>query len=392
VNILANIAIVGAGYVGMSLAVLLAKNHVVEVLDIDLAKVGLINNKQSPVDDPDINQHLQERDLHLTATANANQAYVKKDFFIISTPTSFNERTDSFDTSIVESVINEIIQSSSTGLIVIKSTVPIGFTKKMNQKFNTSRVIFSPEFLREGRAVYDNQNPSRIIVSNGHQDAELFAQFLVGISKKKNVDVLMIDASEAEAIKLFANTYLAMRVAFFNELDSFALEERLNTKNIIDGISLDPRIGNYYNNPSFGYGGYCLPKDIKQLLAQYANTPQDLIKAIVSSNETRKNFLVRNILTSQPKIVGIYRLAMKLNSENFRESAILDLVEKLTAKGVEILIYEPLIAQQAFNGLEIENNLNRFKSRSDIIVSNRLHEEIRDVAKKVFTRDVYGKD
>ncbi|MDA9079038.1 nucleotide sugar dehydrogenase [Gammaproteobacteria bacterium] len=389
---MANIAIVGAGYVGMSLAVLLAKNHVVEVLDIDLAKVGLINNKQSPVDDPDINQHLQERDLHLTATANANQAYVKKDFFIISTPTSFNERTDSFDTSIVESVINEIIQSSSTGLIVIKSTVPVGFTKKMNQKFNTSRVIFSPEFLREGRAVYDNQNPSRIIVSNGHQDAELFTQFLVGISKKKNVDVLMIDASEAEAIKLFANTYLAMRVAFFNELDSFALEERLNTKNIIDGISLDPRIGNYYNNPSFGYGGYCLPKDIKQLLAQYANTPQDLIKAIVSSNETRKNFLVRNILTSQPKIVGIYRLAMKLNSENFRESAILDLVEKLTAKGVEILIYEPLIAQQAFNGLEIENNLNRFKSRSDIIVSNRLHEEIRDVAKKVFTRDVYGKD
>ena len=246
--------------------------------------------------------------------------------------------------------------------------------------------------MREGRAVYDNQNPSRIIVSNGHQDAELFAQFLVGISKKKNVDVLIVDASEAEAIKLFANTYLAMRVAFFNELDSFALEERLNTKNIIDGISLDPRIGNYYNNPSFGYGGYCLPKDIKQLLAQYANTPQDLVKAIVSSNETRKKFLVRNILTSQPKIVGIYRLAMKLNSENFRESAILDLVEKLTAKGVEILIYEPLIAQQAFNGLEIENNLNRFKSRSDIIVSNRLHEEIRDVAKKVFTRDVYGKD
>ena len=385
-----NIAVIGAGYVGMSLALLLSQSNNVDVLDIDLAKVKKINEKKPTIYDEDIEYFFQNKKLNISATDSPKDAYKNKDFFLIATPTDFNEKTNYFDASSVEIVIKDILKYSNTGLIVIKSTVPIGFTQQMNEKFNTNRIIFSPEFLREGRAIHDNLNPSRIIIGGSHPDIHLFSKMLNKIAIKKDMETLFMTSSEAEAVKLFSNTFLAMRVSFFNELDSFAMSKVLSSQNIINGVSLDPRIGSFYNNPSFGYGGYCLPKDTKQLLANYSNIPQDLIQAIISANETRKNFLADAILGSDAKIIGVYRLTMKLNSDNFRESAIIDLINKLSSQGKKILIYEPLLHESEYRGLEVCKEIETFKLKSEIILSNRFDAALADVHEKVFTRDIFG--
>tara|TARA_B100000767_G_scaffold227253_1_gene217177 strand:- start:1480 stop:2649 length:1170 start_codon:yes stop_codon:yes gene_type:complete len=385
-----NIAVIGAGYVGMSLALLLSQSNNVDVLDIDLAKVKKINEKKPTIYDEDIEYFFQNKKLNISATDSPKDAYKNKDFFLIATPTDFNEKTNYFDASSVEIVIKDILKYSNTGLIVIKSTVPIGFTQQMNEKFNTNRIIFSPEFLREGRAIHDNLNPSRIIIGGSHPDIHLFSKMLNKIAIKKDMETLFMTSSEAEAVKLFSNTFLAMRVSFFNELDSFAMSKVLSSQNIINGVSLDPRIGSFYNNPSFGYGGYCLPKDTKQLLANYSNIPQDLIQAIISANETRKNFLADAILGSGAKIIGVYRLTMKLNSDNFRESAIIDLINKLSSQGKKILIYEPLLHESQYRGLEVCKEIETFKLKSEIILSNRFDAALADVHEKVFTRDIFG--
>ena len=385
-----NIAVIGAGYVGMSLALLLSQSNNVDVLDIDLAKVKKINEKKPTIYDEDIEYFFQNKKLNISATDSPKDAYKNKDFFLIATPTDFNEKTNYFDASSVEIVIKDILKYSNTGLIVIKSTVPIGFTQQMNEKFNTNRIIFSPEFLREGRAIHDNLNPSRIIIGGSHPDIHLFSKMLNKIAIKKDMETLFMTSSEAEAVKLFSNTFLAMRVSFFNELDSFAMSKVLSSQNIINGVSLDPRIGSFYNNPSFGYGGYCLPKDTKQLLANYSNIPQDLIQAIISANETRKNFLADAILGSGAKIIGVYRLTMKLNSDNFRESAIIDLINKLSSQGKKILIYEPLLHESQYRGLEVCKEIETFKLKSEIILSNRFDAALADVHDKVFTRDIFG--
>ncbi len=385
-----NIAVIGAGYVGMSLALLLSQSNNVDVLDIDLAKVKKINEKKPTIYDEDIEYFFQNKKLNISATDSPKDAYKNKDFFLIATPTDFNEKTNYFDASSVEIVIKDILKYSNTGLIVIKSTVPIGFTQQMNEKFNTNRIIFSPEFLREGRAIHDNLNPSRIIIGGSHPDIHLFSKMLNKIAIKKDIETLFMTSSEAEAVKLFSNTFLAMRVSFFNELDSFAMSKVLSSQNIINGVSLDPRIGSFYNNPSFGYGGYCLPKDTKQLLANYSNIPQDLIQAIISANETRKNFLADAILGSGAKIIGVYRLTMKLNSDNFRESAIIDLINKLSSQGKKILIYEPLLHESQYRGLEVCKEIETFKLKSEIILSNRFDAALADVHDKVFTRDIFG--
>ncbi len=390
---MANIAVIGAGYVGMSLAVLLAKSgHYIHILDIDTSKIKKINLKESPIDEIEVNNIFQDKKLNLKleAAKPSSKAYKNKDFFIVATPTDFNDGSNFFDTSSVEKVVIDILKHSSKGLIVIKSTVPVGFTNDLNERLGTNRIIFSPEFLREGQAVNDNLHPSRIVVGGNCKDSKLFSKILVGISDTKDPEVLFVSSSEAEAIKLFSNTFLAMRVAFFNELDSFALAKNLHAKKIIDGVSLDPRIGRYYNNPSFGYGGYCLPKDTKQLLSNYSDIPQELIGAIISANETRKDFLVNHIKLNKIKVVGVYRLIMKEKSKNFRGSAVIDLIKKLCDQGISVIIFEPLIDKSEYLGWKICKNLNDFKLQSQLIISNRRTKDLEDVKEKTFTRDIFG--
>ncbi|MDY0616971.1 nucleotide sugar dehydrogenase [Pasteurella multocida] len=386
------ITIAGAGYVGLSNAVLLAQHHNVILLDIVQNKVDLINNKKSPITDKEIEDFLQNKSLTMMATTDKEVALKNADFVIIATPTDYNTETGYFNTSTVEAVIEQTLSINPQATIIIKSTIPVGFTEKMREKFNTPNLIFSPEFLREGKALYDNLYPSRIIVGSTSYQAKVFADMLTQCARKKDVTVLFTHNTEAEAVKLFANTYLAMRVAFFNELDTYASLHHLNTKDIINGISTDPRIGTHYNNPSFGYGGYCLPKDTKQLLANYADVPQNLIEAIVKSNETRKRFITHDVLNKKPKTVGIYRLIMKSGSDNFRASAILDIMPHLKENGVEIVIYEPTLNQQAFEDYPVINQLSEFINRSDVILANRSEPDLNQCSHKIYTRDIFGGD
>lgn len=386
------ITIAGAGYVGLSNAVLLAQHYNVILLDIDQNKVDLINNKKSPITDKEIEDFLQNKSLTMMATTDKEVALKNADFVIIATPTDYNTETGYFNTSTVEAVIEQTLSINPQATIIIKSTIPVGFTEKMREKFNTPNLIFSPEFLREGKALYDNLYPSRIIVGSTSYQAKVFADMLTQCARKKDVTVLFTHNTEAEAVKLFANTYLAMRVAFFNELDTYASLHHLNTKDIINGISTDPRIGTHYNNPSFGYGGYCLPKDTKQLLANYADVPQNLIEAIVKSNETRKRFITHDVLNKKPKTVGIYRLIMKSGSDNFRASAILDIMPHLKENGVEIVIYEPTLNQQAFEDYPVINQLSEFINRSDVILANRSEPDLNQCSHKIYTRDIFGGD
>lgn len=386
------ITVVGSGYVGMSLAVLLAQHNDVTVLDIDANRVNKINNKQSTVLDSEINQFLTEKTLSLVATLNKEDAYEGANFIIVATPTNYDTNTNYFDTSSVDAVVEDALGFNKKALVVIKSTIPVGHTKSLQERFNTNRVIFSPEFLREGKALNDNLYPSRIIVGSHCEDGKGFASLLKQAAKIIDIETLFTRSTEAEAVKLFANTYLAMRVAFFNELDSYSLENNLDTKSIIDGICLDSRIGNGYNNPSFGYGGYCLPKDTKQLLANYKQVPQTLIEAIVSSNVTRKDFIANEISKMNPKVVGFYRLIMKEGSDNYRFSAIQGIINRIRSKGINVIIYEPSFGEDEFFGSRIVNNLDEFSSGSDLIVANRVSDEIRHLQHKIFTRDVFGEN
>lgn len=386
------ITIVGAGYVGMSLAVLLSKNHTVVVLDTDSNRVNSINNGESTVVDPMIDKYIKNYDLDLTATTNEEEALQNSNFFIIATPTNYDPETNRFDTSSLVSVASRIIELTSDGLIIIKSTIPVGFTANLNASLKTDRIIFSPEFLREGKALEDNLYPSRIIAGSKSQDAESFTNLLLNSALKKDVPVLHMGSDEAEAVKLFANTYLAMRVAYFNELDSYAMHHGLSSKNIVLGASLDPRIGNYYNNPSFGYGGYCLPKDTKQLLANFKDVPQNLIQAIVESNSTRKQFIVDQVLLLDPKVIGVFGLAMKRGSDNFRFSAIQDIIEKFQSLKLKIIIYEPSITASSHMDCEIVNDLSVFTNDSEVILANRVENELKDVEHKVVTRDIFHLD
>ncbi|MDB4229105.1 nucleotide sugar dehydrogenase [Paracoccaceae bacterium] len=386
---LAQITVVGSGYVGMSLSVLLAQKNKVTVLDIDQRRVDLINSNLSTIQDKEIDRFFSEKDLSLFATTDKNLAYQNSEFVIVATPTDYDERKNSFDTSAVDSVVRDALALNARALVVIKSTIPVGHTRLLQEKFSTNRVIFSPEFLREGRALKDNLQPTRIIVGSEHETSEEFAVLLRESADKKHIDTLMIGSTEAEAVKLFANTYLAMRVSFFNELDSYSLNYDLDTESIINGVCLDDRIGNGYNNPSFGYGGYCLPKDTKQLLANYNETPQSLVGSIVSSNEVRKDFITQKIITLKPKVVGIFRLVMKEGSDNFRSSAIQGIMERLCEHGVEIIVYEPSIYIDSFRGAKVIKNLEHFKSISDVVISNRNSDELWDIQDKVFTRDIF---
>jgi UDPglucose 6-dehydrogenase len=387
-----NITVVGTGYVGMSMAVLLAQHNEVTALDIDGPRVALINQGKSTVADAEIEKYLLEKELSLTATLDKQQAYAKADFIIIATPTNYDPETNYFDTSSVEAVLEEALDENAEALLVIKSTVPVGFTKSMKDKHGTERIVFSPEFLREGRALFDNLYPSRIIVGSDLPEAKTFATLLQQAAVKEKIDTLFMRATEAEAVKLFANTYLAMRVSFFNELDSYAMSEALDTRSIIEGVSLDERIGGHYNNPSFGYGGYCLPKDTKQLLANYDRVPQNLIQAIVTSNTTRKDFIADEIIRRQPKTVGIYRLAMKAGSDNFRSSAVQGIMKRIKAKGIDVVVYEPLLEESHFFNSEVMPDFDRFMADSDAIVANRMVDELAPAADKVFTRDLFGSD
>lgn len=387
-----NITVVGTGYVGLSNAVLFARQHQVTCLDIDENRVALINQNVSPIADDYIEQAFEEDNLNLKATLDKVQAYEQADYIIIATPTNYDSETNYFDTSSIESVIAEILPLNSTATIIIKSTIPVGYTAQVKSKFKTEQIIFVPEFLREGKALYDNLYPSRIIVGEKSERAEKIAQLYLETTIEKTAPTLCMDATEAEAVKLFSNTYLAMRVAYFNELDSYCAKHGLSSLDIVKGVSLDPRIGQHYNNPSFGYGGYCLPKDTKQLLANYKDVPQNLIQAIIHSNKTRKQFIVKEILKKRPNIVGIYRLTMKAGSDNFRDSAIQDIIRELREYNVDVVIYEPTLSVSSFESYELCNDLNIFLATSDVILANRMHEDLNDVKVKIYTRDLFGEN